>query len=162
MPPLTRNLSMFKQILHHRHPHQRSRQWQSRSSRRAAAAVETALLMPLLVLLAFGSIELSNMVFLKQSLSIAAYEGARMATRPGATKAQADTRVREVLASRNVTSYTVSYTTTGNVPITITPITPRSTMINVVVQSSNGGANYGPLRMFTGRSLVCQTTMVRQ
>ncbi len=118
--------------------------------------------MPLLVLLAFGSIELSNMVFLKQSLSIAAYEGARMATRPGATQTQADTRIREVLAARSVTSYTVTYTTVGGVPLTITPITPRSTLINVTVQSSNGGANYGPLRMFTGRSLACQTTMVRQ
>lgn len=129
--------------------------------RRAAAAVETALLMPLLVLLAFGSIELSNMVFLKQSLSIAAYEGARMATRPGATQAQANTRIQQVLAARNVSSYTVTYTTAG-VPLMITPITPRSTMITVTVQSSNGGANYGPLRMFTGRSLSCQTTMVRQ
>ncbi len=154
---------MFTKLLHRRHQLQRSRSCRARSSsRRAAAAVETALLMPLLVLLAFGSIELSNMVFLKQSLSIAAYEGARMATRPGATKAQADTRIREVLAARNVTSYTVSYTTTGGTPLTITPITPRSTLINVTVQSSNGGANYGPLRMFTGRSLACQTTMVRQ
>ncbi len=118
--------------------------------------------MPLLVLLAFGSIELSNMVFLKQSLSIAAYEGARMATRPGATQAQANNRIQQVLAARNVTSYTVTYTTSGNAPLTITPITPRSTMITVTVQSSNGGANYGPLRMFTGRSLMCQTTMVRQ
>lgn len=153
---------MFKQLIHHRNKRQARSLTSRSSSRRAAAAVETALLMPLLVLLAFGSIELSNMVFLKQSLSIAAYEGARMATRPGATQAQANTRIQEVLASRNVTSYTVSYTTTGNVPITITPITPRSTLINVIVQSSNGGANYGPLRMFTGRSLACQTTMVRQ
>ncbi len=154
---------MFKNFFHRRPQPKRARRCRPRSSdRRAAAAVETALLMPLLVLLAFGSIELSNMVFLKQSLSIAAYEGARMATRPGATQSQADTRIREVLAARNVTSYTVSYSTTGNVPITITPITPRSTLINVTVQSSNGGANYGPLRMFTGRSLTCQTTMVRQ
>ncbi|MCC6509831.1 MAG: pilus assembly protein [Pirellulaceae bacterium] len=143
--------------------HQRARRWSARiPGRRAAAVVETALLMPLLVLLAFGSIELSNMVFLKQSLSIAAYEGARMVTHPGATQAQADTRIREVLAARNVTSYTVTYSTTGGNPITVTPITPRGTLLNITVRSSNGGANYGPLRMFTGRTLQCQTTMVRQ
>jgi Flp pilus assembly protein TadG len=112
-------------------------------------------------LLAFGSIELSNMVFLKQSMSIAAYEGARMATRPGATQAQADNRIREVLAARNVTSYSVTYSS-GGTPITITPITPRGTMLTVTVASSNGGSQYGPLRMFTGRSMQCQTTMVRQ
>ena len=124
--------------------------------------VETALLLPLLILLAFGSIELANMVFLKQSLSIAAYEGARIITKPGATSAQADTRVREVLTSRNVSSYTVTYTTSNAAAISVTPITPRGTELTVTVASSNGGGNYGPLRMFTGRSLRCHATMVRQ
>ncbi len=133
-----------------------------RSERRGAAAIETALLLPVLILLAFGSIELSNMVFLRQSLSIAAYEGARIATKPGATAEQANTRVREVLNARGITSYTVSYTTTNNLPITVTSLTTRGTQLSVIVQSSNGGANYGPLRMFTGRNIQCSTTMVRQ
>ena len=116
----------------------------------------------MLVLLAFGSIELANMVFMKQSLSIAAYEGARAITKPGSTSAQADTRIQEVLASRNVTSYTVQYTTTGSVPIAVNAITPRGTQLTVSVQSSNGGSSFGPLQLFTGRTLQCQTTMVRQ
>jgi Flp pilus assembly protein TadG len=124
--------------------------------------VETALLLPLLVLLAFGSIELSNMIFLKQSLSIAAYEGARAATKPGATAEQADTRIREVLTSRSVTAYSVTYTTEKGASLDVTPTTPRGTMLTVTVQSSGGGADFGPLRMFTGRTLQCQTTMVRQ
>ena len=124
--------------------------------------VETALLLPLLILLAFGSIELSNMVFMKQSLSIAAYEGARLATKPGATQAQAETRIREVLTARNVSSYSVQFTTSGGAAISVTTLTPRGTQLSVTVQSSNGGASYGPLQMFTGRSVQCQTTMVRQ
>lgn len=134
----------------------------ARCRRRGAAVVETALLLPLLVLLAFGSIELSNMVFLKQTLAIAAYEGARAATKPGAATAQADIRIGEVLTSRNVTRYSVSYTTEKAEPLDITPMTPRGTLVTVTVQSSNGGANFGPLRLFTGRTLQCQTTMVRQ
>lgn len=133
-----------------------------RGRRRGAAAVETALLLPLLVLLAFGSIELSNMIFLKQTLAIAAYEGARAATKPGATAQQADTRIAEVLTSRNVTSYSVSYTTDKSAPLAITPITPRGTLLTVTVESSNGGAAFGPLRLFTGRTLQGQSTMVRQ
>lgn len=143
-------------------PAARRRSRANRQRRSGAAVVETALLLPLLVLLAFGSIELSNMVFLKQSLSIAAYEGARTATKPGSTAAQADTRIQEILASRNVTSYSVQYTTTNSAPIVITPITPRGTQLTVTVESSNGGAQFGPLRLFTGRTLRCQTTMVRQ
>lgn len=127
-----------------------------RSERRGAAAIETALLLPVLILLAFGSIELSNMVFLRQSLSIAAYEGARIATKPGATAEQANTRVREVLNARGITSYTVSYTTTNNLPITVTSLTTRGTQLSVIVQSSNGGANYGPLRMFTAETFSVQ------
>lgn len=130
--------------------------------RRAVAAVEAAVMMPVMVLLAFGSIELSNMVFMRQSLSIAAYEGVRVITKPGATAAQATTRINEVLTSRNVTNYTVSVSTDGMVPITVTPLTPRGTLLTVAIQSSNGGSAYGPLQLFTGRTIQCQTTMVRQ
>jgi Flp pilus assembly protein TadG len=146
------------------HSNRRRTRWRPgrHSRRRGTAVVETALLLPLLILLAFGSIELSNMVFLKQSLSIAAYEGARLITKPGSTQAQADARISEVLAARNVTSYTVQYTTTNGAALSVTPLTPRGTLLCVTVQSSNGGGDYGPLRMFTGRSVQCQTTMVRQ
>lgn len=130
--------------------------------RQAVAAVETAVMLPLIVLLAFGSLELSNMVFMRQTLSIAAYEGARTITKPGTTAVQADIRIREVLASRNITSYSVQYTTKNDKPITVTALTPRGTELCVSVQSSNGGSAYGPLRMFTGRSIQCHTTMVRQ
>lgn len=142
-----------------------AKRWRGRTSRQercGAAVVETALLLPALVLLAFGSIELSNMVFIKQSLSIAAYEGARTVSKPGSTAQQADTRIREVLTSRNMTSYTVEYTTAAGVPVTINSSTPRGTQLTVSVRSNNGGAAFGPMRLFTGRTIRCQTTMVRQ
>ena len=141
------------------------RGWQRHARRQrrcGAAVVETALLLPVLVLLAFGSIELSNMVFVKQSLSIAAYEGARTVSKPGSTAAQSDTRIREVLTARNLTSYSVQYTTAASVPINITSTTPRGTQLTVTVQSNNGGLAFGPMRLFTGRTIRCQTTMVRQ
>ena len=46
--------------------------------------------LPIIVLLVIGTIEACSMVFLKQSLAIAAYEGARTAIIPGATKAQVE------------------------------------------------------------------------
>ena len=140
----------------------RRKRHESRQRRCGAAVVETALLLPVLILLAFGSIELSNMVFVKQSLSIAAYEGARTVSKPGSTAAQADTRIREVLASRNMTSYSVQYTTAASVPINITSSTPRGTQLTVTVESNNGGVAFGPMRLFTGRTIRCQSTMVRQ
>lgn len=149
---------MFK-TNHNSKPHRTRRTFRLR---RAVAAVEAAVMMPVMVLLAFGSIELSNMVFMRQSLSIAAYEGVRIITKPGATAAQATTRINEVLTARNVSNYTVSVTTDSLVPIVVTPVTPRGTLLTVSIQSSNGGSAYGPLQLFTGRTIQCQTTMVRQ
>ncbi len=125
-------------------------------TRNGTAAVETAILLPLLVLVTFGSLELSNMVFLKQGLSMASYEGAKIASSPGATDAQARLRVQEILTTRSLTSTT----------ITITPAqvatTPRGTMVTVAVTSSDTSAGVLSVRMFTPRTLRSQTTMVRQ
>lgn len=51
-----------------------------------------AVILPLLVTLVFGAIEMSNAVFLRQSLNIAAYEAAKVITRPGNNEALARTR----------------------------------------------------------------------
>jgi hypothetical protein len=67
-----------------------------------------------------------------------------------------------VLTARNMTSYSVEYTTAASVPITITSSTPRGTQLTVTLQSNNGGVAFGPMRLFTGRTVRCQTTMVRQ
>jgi Flp pilus assembly protein TadG len=112
-------------------------------------------MLPVLVLLAFGSIELANMVHLRQSLSIAAYEGARVATRPGATSAQADTRIAEILSVRGVAEYTVQYSPA------ITGSLARGTMISVDIRTTTP-AGLGPIRLLAGREVRARTVMVRQ
>ena len=56
-------------------------------SHRGTALAEIAVCLPIIVLLAFASIEACTMIYLKQSLTIAAYEGGRTAVTPGATSA---------------------------------------------------------------------------
>ena len=46
-----------------------------RRTRRAVAAVEFAVCLPVIIMLVFGAIEASSFIFLKQSLNVAAYEG---------------------------------------------------------------------------------------
>lgn len=70
--------------------------------RNGVAAVEFAVCLPVLVLVIIGSIEACTMVFLKESLTVAAYEGSRAALKPGATSADVVTRCNEVLAERSV------------------------------------------------------------
>ena len=73
-----------------------------RRSRRGAAAVEAAMCIPVIIILMFGTLEISAGYYLKESLSIAAYEGARTGAKRRATKAQVIARVNDILSARNV------------------------------------------------------------
>jgi Flp pilus assembly protein TadG len=125
-------------------------------SRRGVATIETAVTLPLLAFLTFGSIELSNMMFLRQSMSIASYEGARSATRPGGSQGLAATKIQEVLTARGVASFSVAFNPT------ITTATPRGTMIQVTVTTPTTSISYAPFRLFSGSTVSSSSTMVRQ
>lgn len=124
--------------------------------RDGVAAVETAILLPILVLLTFGSLELSNMIFLKQGLSIAAYEGAKSATSPGTTAAQATARIQEILSARSISDATISITPA------VGGATPRGTMVTVSITSAGTSVGILTTRMFTRGAIQVQSTMVRQ
>ncbi|MEM6468953.1 MAG: TadE family protein [Planctomycetota bacterium] len=78
-------------------------------NRRAAAAVEFAVCLPVIVLLVFGSIEASSFIFLKQSLSVASYEGIREASKPDSNEADALARAQAILDSRLVNDYDIRF-----------------------------------------------------
>ena len=63
----------------------------SAQGRRGAAAVELALCSPLLIVLALGMIETCNLVHLQTRMCSAAYESARLATRPTTSQNSAAT-----------------------------------------------------------------------
>lgn len=96
--------------------------------------MEFAVCLPILLVLLIGTVEACSMVYLKQSLSIAAYEGIRTSIKPGATTADVNAACNQILTSRNVQGAT----------ITITPsdfdTQPVQTWISVRV-SATGGAN---------------------
>ena len=81
-------------------------------TRCGTAAVEMAVTLPLLVTLVFGAMEMANAVFLRQSLNIAAYEAAKVITRPGNNEALARTRCQEILTVRKVSAFTLSFSPT--------------------------------------------------
>jgi len=70
--------------------------------RRAAAVVEFAVCLPLLMLIVLGAIEATHAIFLKQALSAAAYEGMRVAIEPRSTQAEATEHANSILKSRLV------------------------------------------------------------
>lgn len=74
---------------------------------RGAVIVEMAVILPILMLILMGTLEATSMIFLKQSLKIAAYEGTRVALVPNSTFQEVEETTRDILAGRRVKSFTV-------------------------------------------------------
>ncbi|MFV0446661.1 MAG: TadE/TadG family type IV pilus assembly protein [Planctomycetaceae bacterium] len=71
-------------------------------SRRAAAAVEFAVLLPLILTITFATTEICQIIFLRQKAMLAAHEGARLAIRKSTTTDQARTAVMDYLTLRRI------------------------------------------------------------
>lgn len=128
---------------------------QETAKRRGVATVETAVCLPFLMVMVFSSVELSGAVFLKHSVNLAAYEGARTVTKSGDNAARAVDRVQQIMTSRRVSEYTY----TCNPPVTAS--TPRGTPIEVTVTAPAGSLSIGPLKLLSGRTMSAKFTMAR-
>ena len=82
----------------------------SKDKRRGVAAAEFAVILPVFLLIVFGSIEAVSMIFLKQSVTIAAYEGARVALVPRSDANNVIGVCQQVLQDRDVQGETINIT----------------------------------------------------
>ena len=71
--------------------------------RRAVATVEFVFCIPVLIAVTFATVDLCSAMFLKETLTIAAYEGSRVGIRSGGSNANAISRAEAVLTERGVT-----------------------------------------------------------
>ncbi len=124
--------------------------------RRGVAAVEFAVCLPVIVLLVFGAIEASSFIFLKQSLHVAAYEGVRNAIRLGSDNAQATNSAQNILTSRNVRDFQVSF------PNGDASKADRGD--EIVIEVSAPTSTNSPLagRFVTNRMLTARVVMVKE
>ena len=79
-------------------------------SRRGAAVVEFALIVPVMLTFTFGLIEVSRISMIKEAVVQASREGARVGVRPTATIADVKARVQEELTIMNITGASVEIT----------------------------------------------------
>jgi hypothetical protein len=79
-----------------------------RQERRAIAATEFALVLPIMLILTFGTIETCQVIFLKEKATLAAHEGARIATRKMTTEAQTIQTIRTYLSVRGIDMSTIN------------------------------------------------------
>jgi Flp pilus assembly protein TadG len=125
-----------------------------RRKRRGVAATEFAVCLPIVVLLVVGTIEACSMIFLKQSLAIAAYEGARTAIVPGVTKAQVDAACNQLLADRKVKGATISIK-----PSDIASLNPGD-YVDVTVTAPCNNNSVVPNTFYRGKTLSSTASMM--
>lgn len=127
-----------------------------RKRRKGAAIVELAVCLPVMTLLVFGTLELCELMFLKQSMSVASYEAARLAARKDSTSAMVIGRCESILADRRVDGATVTLD-----PGDITGL-PRGTAIQVNIRAPLQANNTTALVLNQGLEVRQSTTMLRE
>ncbi|MCC9600218.1 pilus assembly protein [Stieleria sp. JC731] len=81
-----------------------------KKARHGAAAVEFALIVPLMLIFTFGLIEMSRISIIKESIIQASREGARVGIRPTASSSDVQTRIGEELQIMNITGASITVT----------------------------------------------------
>jgi hypothetical protein len=126
------------------------------AQRRAAAAAELALCLPLIVFLLLASLEACSMIFLDHSLTITSYEGVRVAINYDGTNSAVLARCNEIIGEREVADADVSISV-GNVATV-----PRGQPITVTVTAPCDTNAILPLWFYSGQTLTSTTTMVKE
>jgi Flp pilus assembly protein TadG len=122
--------------------------------RRGVAAAELAVCLPIVVLLVLATIESCSALFLKQSLTAAAYEGVRAAIKKGATAATVQTACSQILTDRRIQSSQVTLN-----PVSIAALKPGD-YIDVTVSAPCNPNSPVPTTFFRGRTLTAKASMM--
>ncbi len=124
--------------------------------RGGAAVVELAVCLPVFMLIVLASMEACSMVFLRQAITAAAYEGARTGARHSGTTADTRTRCTQILTVRNVRGTQITLN-----PATIETLA-RGTPFRVTVTARCDANAIGPAPFFRGRTLSASVTMAKE
>lgn len=124
--------------------------------RRGTAAAECAFCIPLILLLTFATLEICSAIFVKETLTIAAYEGARVGVKRRATAQDAYDQCETVLLARGIVDYEINIT-----PSDLSTLSALDT-VTVNVQAPNAGNSFFIGQFMEGRGLSSTVNMVRE
>ena len=117
---------------------------------------ELAVCLPIIVLLVLAMIEACTMIFLKQSLTVASYEGARTALRQNASAVDIRSACEAVLADRRVQGGSVTLS-----PSNLATLSPGE-YIDVVVSAPTDSNSVIPGSFMRGRTLSATASMMKE
>lgn len=128
-----------------------------RRRRTGAAAVEFALIAPLMILFTFGLIELGRLMLVKESATQATRQGARLAIRPNAETNDVVQRVKDELALMSVDQATIDID-----PANLSMATP-GTYVTVKVSIPTESVSWIPgFFDFQAPNIVAESVMRRE
>jgi Flp pilus assembly protein TadG len=127
-----------------------------RRNRRAAAAVEFAIVAPVFLLMVFGMIEYGRMVMVYQVITNASREGARVAVLDGATTATVTASVNSYLTAAMITGANV--VVAPNPPSTAKYGDP----VTVTVSIPFSQVSWLPSPMYLGSHTLTSATVMRR
>jgi len=120
--------------------------------------VEAAICLPVLLLLIFGSMEVTDAIFLKHSLKSASYEASRVVTATGGKWQDGNALATQILNNYHVTGYTIDISPQVN------KNTAQGTVVTVTVRAPirTNRLFVSNLAGQAGREVVATTVMTRQ
>jgi len=124
--------------------------------RRAAAAAELAICLPLIVFLLLASLEACSMILLNHSLTIASYEGVRTGINYDGTNAAVLARCNEIIADRGVQDASIAISPSN------VATANRGTPVTITVSAPCDANAILPTWFYGGKTLACSTTMVKE
>ena len=136
----------------------------TRNKRKGGAVTESALCLPLILIIISATIELTTTIYMKESLTLAAYEGARVAVTRGATDTQVRQRVTEVLEQRRIT-------VAGSDPLDAIKVAPSAedadildpiTITVVAPTAGNSASPFGFVRFITPPDMTVSVVMRKE
>jgi Flp pilus assembly protein TadG len=121
---------------------------------RGVAAAELAVCLPIVVLMVIATIEACSAVFLKQSLTVAAYEGVRTALEEEATAKDVRATCDRILADRRVKKASVRVR-----PSNIDALQPGD-YVDITVSAPAAANSVVPANFYRGRTLSATASMM--
>ncbi len=125
-----------------------------RRTRRGAVAVEFAITSGVALLFFFGAFEFARVAMLRGTIDNAIYEGARVGIIPGATNADVQRKVNEILGFSLVRS--------ARITIVPNPILFNSKTVKVTVDLPLDENTFSPAKFFSGKSILRSIEMKRE
>lgn len=127
--------------------------------RSGVATLEFAIVLPVLISLTLGTMDICSMMFLRETAVIAAYEGARVGVARGSTNADAIDRITEFLDERGV-----NHGGSSGVTISSPGFTNADTLENVTVTLDipTTGNLLIPSQLINGTRITASVTMRKE